>query len=557
MQDAGAKPDMLVIGAVPQELRDALSSSFSLVSYVMEGSEAKSADGIPAGPTAVLTRAVCGLPAAVMDKLPGLRLVLSLGAGLDKIDLDAAAQRGITVVNTPDEMTEDVADYAVAMFYAVQRQLAQADALVRSGAWGAQPFPLTHRVAGRAVGVVGMGRIGRRVAEKAAALGMAVHYHSRARKADVPHRYHGTVLALAEAVDVLVLACAGTEETRNIVDAPVLDALGPAGIVINVSRGSVVDEEALIAALGQRSIRGAALDVFASEPKLDPRFRALDNVLLSPHAAALTVEARAAAIATLANAGRAYVEGAAGAPKAAPSRLVSRKVYPDPPAALEGLLFDGMTIMSGGFGLSGNPEMLIPAIRDSGVKDLTIISNNCGADGFGLWTLLNNGQIRKMISSYVGENKLFEQLYLSGDLELELNPQGTLAERIRAGGAGIPAFYTRTGVGTIVAEGKPVEDFGGLEYVRETWLKADLAIVKAWRGDPAGNLLYRKTARNFNPVMATAAAVTVAEVEEIVEAGMLGADCIHTPGIYVDRLIQGAGYAKRIEHLTVRQREVV
>ena len=230
------------------------------------------------------------------------------------------------------------------------------------------------------------------------------------------------------------------------------------------------------------------------------------------------------------------------------------KVFPDARSALEGLLFDGMTLMSGGFGLSGNPEHLIPALRDAGVKDLTVISNNCGADGFGLWMLLDNGQIRKMVSSYVGENKLFADLYLSGRLELELNPQGTLAERIRAGGAGIPAFYTKTGVGTVVAEGKPTEVFEGETYVRETWLRADLAIVKAWKGDPEGNLVYRKTARNFNPNMATAAKVTVAEVEEIVPPGTLDPDHIHTPGIYVDRIIQGPGYEKKIEQRTVRKR---
>jgi 3-oxoacid CoA-transferase subunit A len=219
------------------------------------------------------------------------------------------------------------------------------------------------------------------------------------------------------------------------------------------------------------------------------------------------------------------------------------------------ILFDGMTIMSGGFGLSGNPESLIPVIRDSGVKNLTVISNNCGADGFGLWMLLNNRQIKKMISSYIGENKLFEELYLTGALELELNPQGTLAERIRAGGAGIPAFYTRTGVGTVVAQGKPVEDFEGQLYLRETWLKADLAIIKAWRADPAGNLVYRKTARNFNPDMATAAKLTVVEVEEIVEAGALDPDCIHTPGIFVDRIVQSTINEKRIEKLTIRERD--
>ena len=232
------------------------------------------------------------------------------------------------------------------------------------------------------------------------------------------------------------------------------------------------------------------------------------------------------------------------------------KVYPSPRAALEGVLFDGMTIMSGGFGLSGNPESLIPAIRDAGTKELTVISNNCGADGFGLWMLLANGQIRKMISSYVGENKLFEQLYLSGKLELELNPQGTLAERIRAGGAGIPAFYTRTGVGTVVAEGKPVEEFDGELYVRETWLRADLAIVKAWRADPAGNLMFRKTARNFNPNMATAAKVTIAEVEEFVEAGAFDPDSVHTPGIYVNRIVKSTTNQKLIEKLTTRPKEV-
>src|ERR1700742_2130963 len=215
------------------------------------------------------------------------------------------------------------------------------------------------------------------------------------------------------------------------------------------------------------------------------------------------------------------------------------KVYPDAKAALDGIPFDGMTVMAGGFGLSGNPENLIEALRENGAKDITIISNNCGADNRGLWTLLNNGQVKKITSSYVGENKLFESLYLSGKLALELNPQGTLAERIRAGGAGIPAFYTKTGVGTVVAEGKPTEVFDGETYVRETWLKADLAIVKAWKGDSEGNLIYRKTSRNFNPMMATAAKVTIAEVEELVEPGQLDANTIHTPGIFVSRIFQG------------------
>jgi 3-oxoacid CoA-transferase subunit A len=223
--------------------------------------------------------------------------------------------------------------------------------------------------------------------------------------------------------------------------------------------------------------------------------------------------------------------------------------------ALNGALFDGMTIMAGGFGLCGIPENLIAAIRESGVKDLTVVSNNCGIDDFGLGILLAGGQIKKMISSYVGENKLFEQLYLSGDLELEFNPQGTLAERIRAGGAGIPAFFTRTGVGTLVAEGKEVREFDGELYVMERGLTADLSIVKAWKGDAAGNLVYRKTARNFNPMMATAGKVTVAEVEKMVEVGALDHDEIHTPGIYVDRILQGPHYQKRIERVTTRRRE--
>jgi 3-oxoacid CoA-transferase subunit A len=223
--------------------------------------------------------------------------------------------------------------------------------------------------------------------------------------------------------------------------------------------------------------------------------------------------------------------------------------------ALAGLLFDGMTIMAGGFGLCGIPENLIAAIREAGTKDLTVISNNCGVDGFGLGILLENRQIKKMVSSYVGENKLFEQLYLSGELELEFNPQGTLAERIRAGGAGIPAFFTRTGYGTLVAEGKETREFDGEMYVMERGLVADLSIVKAWKADAEGNLIYRKTARNFNPMMATAGKATVVEVEELVEIGALDKDGVHTPGIYVDRLIKGAKFEKRIERVTTRPKE--
>ena len=230
------------------------------------------------------------------------------------------------------------------------------------------------------------------------------------------------------------------------------------------------------------------------------------------------------------------------------------KVYPDAHAALAGLLKDGMTVMSGGFGLCGIPETLIAAIRESGVSGLTVISNNAGIDGAGLGLLLESRQIRKMVSSYVGENKLFADLYLSGELELEFNPQGTLAERIRAGGAGIPAFFTKTGVGTLVAEGKEIRDFDGESYIMERGLVADLAIIHAWRADREGNLVYRKTARNFNPVMATAAKVTVAEVEQLVEPGTIDPDHIHTPGIFVKRIVRCPSYEKRIEQRTVRKR---
>lgn len=234
---------------------------------------------------------------------------------------------------------------------------------------------------------------------------------------------------------------------------------------------------------------------------------------------------------------------------------MASKIFPDAKAALEGVVFDGMSVLSGGFGLCGIPEKLIAAIRDSGVKDLTCISNNAGVDGFGLGLLLETRQISKMISSYVGENKEFERQYLAGELQLEFNPQGTLAERIRAGGAGIPGFYTKTGVGTLVAEGKDHRDFDGETYIMETGITADLAIVKAWKADPYGNLVYRKTARNFNPMMATAGKVTIVEVEELVDAGGLDPDHIHTPGIYVQRLFVGRDYEKRIEQRTVRARE--
>lgn len=229
-----------------------------------------------------------------------------------------------------------------------------------------------------------------------------------------------------------------------------------------------------------------------------------------------------------------------------------RKTYHNAASALDGLLFDGMTIMSGGFGLCGIPEHSIRAIRDAGTKELTWIANNCGVDDFGSGILLHTRQIKKMVASYVGENKTFEKQFLSGELEVEFNPQGTLAERIRAGGAGIPAFYTKTGVGTVIAEGKKIEEFDGERYVMERWLRADLSIVKAWKGDTEGNLVYRKTARNFNPMMAMAGKVTVAEVEELVEPGQLDKETIHTPGIFVQRIFQGANFEKRIEFATTQ-----
>lgn len=231
-----------------------------------------------------------------------------------------------------------------------------------------------------------------------------------------------------------------------------------------------------------------------------------------------------------------------------------KKVYATASEALEGLLHDGMTIAAGGFGLCGIPELLIDALVESGVKDLTIASNNCGVDGFGLGKLLDTRQIRKMISSYVGENAEFMRQYLSGELELEFNPQGTLAERMRAGGSGIPGFYTKTGVGTVIAEGKEVKTFDGQDYILERAIVADLSIVKAWKADDTGNLVFRKTARNFNPPAAMCGRVCVAEVEEIVPRGSLDPDMIHLPGIYVHRLIQGS-HEKRIEKATTRKKE--
>ena len=232
-----------------------------------------------------------------------------------------------------------------------------------------------------------------------------------------------------------------------------------------------------------------------------------------------------------------------------------RKIYATADDALAGQIKDGMILMAGGFGLCGVPETLIDAVRKSGAKDLTFVSNNAGVDGIGLGILLETGQIKKMISSYVGENKIFASLYLAGKLELEFNPQGTMAERIRAGGAGIPAFFTRTGVGTIVAEGKEIRDFHGEAYVMETGLVADISLVHAWKGDSEGNLVYRKTGRNFNPMMATAGRLTIAQVEHLVKPGEIDGDHIVTPGIYVQRIVHVPHELKRIEQRTTRKRD--
>jgi 3-oxoacid CoA-transferase subunit A len=232
---------------------------------------------------------------------------------------------------------------------------------------------------------------------------------------------------------------------------------------------------------------------------------------------------------------------------------MANKVFPNAKAALDGVAKDGQIVAVGGFGLCGIPEALIAALRDSGVKNLTAISNNAGVDDFGLGLLLKTRQIKKMVASYVGENKEFERQFLAGELEVEFNPQGTLAERLRAGGAGIPAFFTATGYGTDIAKGKPTAEFDGRQYVQERWLRADIALVKAWKGDKAGNLIYRKTSRNFNPVVATAGKVTIAEVEHLVETGELDADHIHTPGIFVQRIVHNAAPEKRIEQRTVRK----
>jgi len=303
------KPSLLVIGAVGQDLRDGLGKDHILIDHVLEGPQARSVATIPPGHNAVLTRALYGVPREVMDAIPGLKLIVSLGVGLDRIDLAEAARRGIAVAHTPDELTEDVAEYAIGLLYAAQRKIVLADQWVRQGKWAQGAMPLSRRVCDKKIGIVGLGKIGRRIAAKAAALGMEVHYQGRHPQSDAPYQFHAGAEALAAAVDVLVLSCPGTPETHHLANAAVLQALGPAGLLINISRGSVVDEDALLTALEQHSIGGAALDVFATEPSPNPRFLTLDNVVLAPHAASLTYETRAALIDRLVRSANAFFRG--------------------------------------------------------------------------------------------------------------------------------------------------------------------------------------------------------------------------------------------------------
>lgn len=293
-----------IIGSLPADLRAALSKNFETQEFPLEGADKVPLDSLPRDIEAVATRALLGVPEGLLEHLPDLRLVLSMGAGVDLIDQDALAARGVELVHTPDSFTEDVADFALGLIYAVQRNIVTGDAFVRAGKWPQSRHRTSRRVSNRAVGIVGLGRIGRRVAEKCAALGMRVAYQSRAPKGDVPFDYFADVTELVRRSDILVLACAYSDETHNLVDADLLAALGPDGIVINISRGAVIDEEALIAALETGTIAGAGLDVFANEPNLDPRFLEFDQVVLSPHAATFTQEAREAVISRLVEGGR-------------------------------------------------------------------------------------------------------------------------------------------------------------------------------------------------------------------------------------------------------------
>lgn len=300
------KPEIAVIADLPADLRNALAIEFSLVDVPLEGPNAVELSALPSHHRAIATRAVLGVPAGVLDAMPQLGLVISMGAGVDNIDADALVARGVTLAFTPDQFTEDVADFALGLIYAAQRKIVEADRFARSGAWPSARFATSRRVSTRHVGIVGLGRIGQRIAEKCTALGMPVSYHARAERADCSYSFHTDVKSLASACDILVLACAVTQQTRGLVDREVLAALGPDGILVNIARGAVVDEEALIEALETKTISGAALDVFASEPDFDRRFLALDNVILTPHSASFTFEARQAIIDHLVTSAKAF-----------------------------------------------------------------------------------------------------------------------------------------------------------------------------------------------------------------------------------------------------------
>lgn len=307
------KPEIVVIADLPSDLRNALSEDFNLLDAPLEGPNAIAPSALPSHPRAIATRAVLGVPAAVLDALPRLGLVISMGAGLDHIDVEALKTRNIALAFTPDQFTEDVADYALGLIYAAQRKIVEADRFVRSGAWATTRFATSRRVSTRHVGIVGLGRIGQSVARKCAALGMSISYHARAEHPGCTYPFHTTVHSLAAACDILVLACAVTPETRGLVDRDVLAALGSDGILINIARGAVVDETALIEALENKTLGGAALDVFAREPHLDKRFLALNNVILTPHAASFTFEARQAVIDHLVSSARAFFAQSAAA----------------------------------------------------------------------------------------------------------------------------------------------------------------------------------------------------------------------------------------------------
>ncbi|MCA8890000.1 MAG: hypothetical protein KDA46_14295 [Parvularculaceae bacterium] len=311
MSQASGSDRILVIGAIGQDLREAFAEEFILIDHIIEGPQAKSISTIAEGFKVVLTRALCGASEELMQAMPDLELIVSLGAGLEKIDLEAARRHGVKVVHTPDELTEDVADYAVGLTYDAVRGISAADRFVRAEKWGKTPAPFTRRVSSKKIGIIGLGKIGSRIAEKFFGLGLDVSYHDRIEKIESPYRYFPNVRELAASVDVLILSVAGTASTRHIVDAEVLDMLGPEGYLINVARASVVDEAALLDRLEDGRLAGAGLDVFAEEPGLDKRFFQLDNVVLTPHAASFTKEARKALIATLLKGARAYFSGAA------------------------------------------------------------------------------------------------------------------------------------------------------------------------------------------------------------------------------------------------------